>query len=127
MKTEKLPTEKELRTIYEETIVNLISSTKYVDLSFYGFIIAKCRVNFDPKFPTCGVHFRDNNFQLTIGGGFADWTLQERIAVLIHETRHILGLHMFRKGERDHQLFNVAADVAINQLIQNLPEGAQFP
>jgi predicted metal-dependent peptidase len=34
---------------------------------------------------------------------------------------------MFRKGERDHKLFNVAADIAINQLISNLPEGALFP
>jgi predicted metal-dependent peptidase len=34
---------------------------------------------------------------------------------------------MFRKGEREHELFNVAADIAINQLIDNLPEGGQFP
>jgi predicted metal-dependent peptidase len=116
-----------IQEFYQETVVNLISSTKYVDLSFYGFILAKCKVSYDEKFPTAGVSFENNNFHLTIGKKFLEWNLDERIAVLIHETRHILGLHMFRKGERDHELFNVATDIAINPIIDNLPEDALFP
>ena len=114
-----------LKELYQESVVNLISAQKYVNLSFYGFILSKCRIEYDEKFPTLGVTFQDNTFLLVIGGKFREWTLDERIAVLIHETKHIFGLHMFecRKGNRDHDLFNVAADIAINQTIVNLPEG----
>ena len=42
---------------------------------------------------------------------------------------HILFAHIARKEDRDHQLFNVATDCAINQLIdrQHLPDGCIFP
>jgi len=114
---------------YQESIVKLISNPTYVKLSFYGFILAKMNVIFDPKFPTLGVSFDKGsiNYNLKIGDYFNTLTQEERIAVLIHECRHILGLHLIRKGERDHELFNIAADIAINQLIDNLPDGVQYP
>jgi len=117
----------ELKNLYEETVVNLISNVRYVNLSFYGFILAKCNVSYDKKFPTLGVAFQNNAYHLVIGGKFEEWELEQRIAVLIHEVRHILGLHTFRKGERDHQLWNIACDIAINQTIKNLPEEGVFP
>ena len=118
-----------LQEKFQEAVVNLISNEKYVDLSFYGFIIAKLNVKYVKDMPTAGVKFNKDslNYDLMIGQAFDNWTLEERIAVLIHECRHILGLHTIRKGERDHQLFNVAADIAINQLIKNVPEGGVFP
>ena len=114
---------------YQEIVIKLISSEKYVDLSFYGFILAKLNIQFDPTFPTLGVYFNKDllNYTLTIGSYFNNLSEEERIAVLIHECRHILGLHTFRKGDRDHNLFNIAADIAINQLIKNLPEGGMYP
>ena len=116
-----------VRPAYEEAIVNMMSNAKMVNVSFYSFILAKCKVVFDPSVPTAGVNFTGTSYNLFLGEQFAKWTLEERIAVLVHESRHILGGHMFRKGERDHQLFNIAADIAMNQLIDNLPEGVMFP
>jgi len=118
-----------LQEKFQEAVVNLISNEKYVDLSFYGFIIAKLNVKYAKNMPTAGVSFNKDslNYNLMIGHAFDKWNLEERIAVLIHECRHILGLHTIRKGERDHQLFNVATDIAINQLIRNIPEGGVFP
>jgi len=129
MKETKLSTIQEIQTQYQEAVVKLISNEEYVDLSFYGFILAKLNVIYDPTFPTLGVSFseEDISYTLKIGSYFTTLTLEERIAVLIHETRHILGLHVVRKGNRDHKLFNIAADISINQLIKNLPKGALYP
>lgn len=115
------------RRPYEEAVVNLLSNKNMAKLSFYGYILAKCKVVLDERLPTLGVTFEETHYKLVVGKQFNDWSLNERIAVLIHESKHILGGHIFRKGERDHQLFNIAADIAINQTIANLPEMALFP
>ncbi len=115
------------RPSYEETILKLISNPDYAKLSFYGFILAKCKVVFNDAVPTLGVSFDKTTYTLVIGRQFKDWTLDQRIAVLIHETKHILGGHVFRKGERNHEMFNVATDIAINQTIDNLPGFALMP
>ena len=49
--------------------------------------------------------------------GFNSYPLEQRLGILKHEMLHILYNHMRRKGDRDHQGFNIAADCAINQLI----------
>ena len=58
---------------------------------------------------------------------FKSINLDERLAVLVHECQHVILQHVFRKGERNHKLFNLAADIAINQKIKNLPEGGFYP
>jgi len=56
-------------------------------------------------------------------------TLNQQIGILTHECLHIINQHIFRKGTRDHRLFNIAGDIAINQSIPRdfLPEGAMYP
>jgi len=115
------------RPAFEDSLVNMMSNRKMIDVQFYSFIIAKCKVIFDANLPTAGINFTGTSYNLFIGRAFIEWTLEERIAVLVHECRHILGGHIFRQGKRDQKLFNVASDVAMNQLINNLPEGALFP
>jgi len=44
-------------------------------------------------------------------------TLGEVKGVLCHEVMHIANGHNYRRGERDHYLWNVACDYAINPLI----------
>ena len=114
---------------YRETIVKLLSKPDYVKLSFYGFILAKLEVKFDPEFPTLGVRFDEGilNYELTIGDYFLSLSEAEKIAVLIHECQHIINLHTSRREDRDHELYNIAADIAINQMIDNLPEDALYP
>lgn len=54
-------------------------------------------------------------------------SLKELVAVLAHETCHVAGLHHLRKGSREHFKWNVAADAAINALLDDadltLPNG----
>lgn len=57
-------------------------------------------------------------------------TDNELMGVLVHEVWHVLLLHHTRSGGRDKELWNVAADLAINPICieQNLvlPKGALF-
>jgi len=46
-------------------------------------------------------------------------TLNETIFVLAHETMHCIMDHMGRRGAREHNRFNQAADYVINQLLVN--------
>lgn len=61
--------------------------------------------------------------------GFNSYTLEQRLGILKHEMLHILYNHMRRRGDRDHRGFNIAADCAINQLIDrnHLPAEGIFP
>lgn len=55
-------------------------------------------------------------------------TEEEIIAVLIHEVLHIVLYHHTRMGKRDHNLWNIACDYAVNPIVKRmnlkLPDGA---
>ena len=118
------------RTGFEDAFQNMMSSPKFVEKSFYSFVIAKMQVTIDKSVPTAGVGFQNNNFHLVINPDFFNpLPLKQRIGILVHEADHILLKHVFRKGTRDHRLFNIACDIALNQYIGKdwLPEGGMFP
>ena len=46
-------------------------------------------------------------------------------AVLVHECGHVVGLSFFRKGSRNHRLWNVATDYIINRDL--LEDGFKLP
>lgn len=56
-------------------------------------------------------------------------THEELKAVLIHESMHVLLHHIARASHFNYGMkgFNIAADMAINCSIQNLPQGALYP
>ncbi len=56
---------------------------------------------------------------------FMSMTPGQRIGVMVHECCHPAFLHMARTGNRDHDLFNVAADHAINLML--LDRGFELP
>ena len=43
----------------------------------------------------------------------------ERDGVYLHELLHMALLHNFRRGIRDHKIFNIAADIVVNGMIVN--------
>lgn len=55
----------------------------------------------------------------------------ERRFLLAHEVWHIVFLHFMRRGTRDRFLFNIAADMEINNMLKNerfkVPAGALLP
>jgi len=54
-------------------------------------------------------------------------TQEEKIAVLEHEILHILNKHLLRTENRNHYVWNLANDLAINQYIKGLPYGGMCP
>lgn len=54
-------------------------------------------------------------------------TQEEKIAVLEHEILHILNKHLLRIENRNHYVWNLANDLAINQYIKGLPYGGMCP
>ena len=118
------------REPFQDAYVNLLSSTIYAKYSFYGFILSKMVTSFTRAIPTAGAGFTNNNYQLLINPDFFNpLPLEQRMGILLHEAMHVILKHIFRVGERDHMLFNVAADIALNQHIERswLPEGAMYP
>ena len=57
-----------------------------------------------------------------------DNIMAHNVGVLAHEVMHVSNGHCLRKGKRDHKLFNVACDYAINPILVDggfiLPDGA---
>ena len=56
-----------------------------------------------------------------------DQIMLHNVGVLAHEVMHVTNGHMLRRGDRNHKLFNVACDFAINPILVKggfeLPEG----
>ncbi len=57
---------------------------------------------------------------------------KQRVFLLAHETMHVVYMHMLRRGDRDAQKFNIAADYVINlelvdQGIEMIPGGLIDP
>jgi predicted metal-dependent peptidase len=109
------------REIFEETMVNSLVDPQYV---FYAHVIASTKISFDEKFPApAGVCFRKNQYNLIINPTtFNQFTLKERKGVLVHEALHIVLRHLGRFKNKDRKIANMAADIAINQFIKDLPE-----
>jgi len=120
-----------MREIFELPFSKLMSNPDYAQASFYSFIIAKMKVQLTNEVPTAGVAWAEKKYNLYINPEFFETlSVNERIGVLIHEALHVMLKHNFRQGERDQRLFNIAADIALNQLINapaELPEGAMLP
>lgn len=78
---------------------------------FFGVLLLKLKIVFTTRFPVCavdGVHLYVN----------PNWILETPMpkirGVFCHEVMHLAMGHHARQGTRRHDLFNVAADFAIN-------------
>lgn len=113
------------RAAFEESIVAMFTDTISGN-NFYAHLVAKCKVRMSNTLPTAGVSFTNSAYNLTINPFFFD-SLQpkERIDVIKHELLHIMYRHLtVRKDFADHEQANIAMDMAINQALRYLPEGA---
>ena len=90
--------------------------------AFYSAIAMRLPGRCSPEVET----FATNGKEIIYNPDFIA-TLSEReiVGVICHEVLHVAVLHHCRKGNRDHQRWNIACDLAINQII--LEGGLSLP
>ena len=94
---------------------------------FYGLFLIGINKKYRDDLPTAGVSKNGMGVQLAINPAFFDGlTDKQQIGLLKHEILHIgFGHLLIRDKYDDQKLFNIAADLEINQYIATdcLPEG----
>ena len=103
------------------------TKTLILEEPFYGLFIVGLNKTYRKDIPTAGVSQNGIGVQLAINPDYFDaLNADERKGLLKHEILHISFGHLLvRDLYSDKQLFNVAADLEINQYIKSscLPEG----
>jgi len=113
-------------------IDKLARATKELMLKepFYGLFLITLNKVWNNKIDTAGVSKNGINMQLAINPTFWENLSPEyRVGILKHEILHIAFQHLsLRDKYKDHRLFNIAADLEINQYIDKdyLP-GGNYP
>jgi predicted metal-dependent peptidase len=94
---------------------------------YYGLFLVMTEKQWSDKIPTAGVAKHNINYKLLINPEFWDnLSLNHRIGLTKHEMLHLAFFHPLMKDSfDDDKLFNIAADLEINQYIEDefLPEG----
>lgn len=103
------------------------SKTLIFSEAFYGLFLIGLNKKYRMDIQTAGVSKLGIGVQLSINPEFfMDLTIDQRIGLLKHELLHISFGHLiYRDRFQDKKLFNIAADIEINQYIDSiqLPEG----
>ena len=103
------------------------SKTLILDEPYYGLFLIGLNKQIRKDIPTAGVSKNGIGVQLSINPGFfADLNEKQRVGLLKHELLHVSFGHItMRDRFSNHKLFNIAADLEINQYIaaDQLPEG----
>jgi predicted metal-dependent peptidase len=94
---------------------------------FYGLFLIGINKQFSDKIPTAGVSKHGVGMQLTVNPEFyTNLSEDHRSGLIKHELLHIAFGHLIMRDlYSDHKLFNIAADLEINQYIpeEKLPDG----
>lgn len=97
---------------------------------FYGIFALSLNKEFSDVVPTAGVAKMGINYKLAINPTFWDSIeMNVKEGILQHELLHIAFFHLYlQDAYSDKQLFNVAADMEVNQYIEreNLPQEGIF-
>lgn len=99
---------------------------------FMGAVLQSLTISYGHQIPTAGISFNTDakHWEMIINPYFFCRKLNadQRKAVLLHELAHIMHKHPLRVpflkiSPRKRMVMNIAADMAINQFIKNLPKG----
>jgi len=103
------------------------SKTLILEEPFYGLFLVGLNKVFRKDIPTAGVSKHGIGVQLAVNPEFLNnLSLEHRIGLVKHEILHISFGHLITRDRySDKKLFNIAADLEINQYIRSdyLPEG----
>mgnify|MGYP003641195796 FL=1 len=113
-----------------KNIQDLVAKTTkelILDEPFYGLFLIGINKQFSERVPTAGVSKLGIGMQLTINPEFyTNLSLPHRVGLIKHELLHIAFGHLIMRDlYSNHKLFNIAADLEINQYIDEskLPDG----
>jgi predicted metal-dependent peptidase len=118
------PAIKNSRKAFDEAVAHMGVNQTHENYLFYLHVIAACRSVMDDNFPApAGVCFQKTHYTMFINPTmFGKYPVNERIGILAHEVCHIIFLHLSRIHERNPKLWNFATDLAINQMIKDIPK-----
>ncbi len=97
---------------------------------FYGHVMQLLPRRFSNAIPTAAVGIKNGLIEMLFNADFFinELNASERVGVLKHEILHIIFRHLYRnkKYERVRLIYNIAADLVVNQYIGNwqLPDNA---
>jgi|GEM_PF-344575 len=101
----------------EETVVGLIRGQP-----FYAHLLSVLNIQDDDRVQVAGYSIQGGKIILHINSFvFDQLTLDNRCRVMIHELLHIIARHSSRQRNRESNLWNVACDIAVNQMIEGIP------
>lgn len=119
----------------EESVKQLLQSTVYALMKkdpFLGGLIQEVNLAINEACPTAYMGFDKQTLKFSMGVNphyFKDVLKpDERVAVIEHELLHFTHMHLKRMKftdipDHEKKLWNIAADMSINQYISNLPKG----
>src|SRR6266700_4349565 len=98
---------------------------------FYASFLQEIAIQYNEQIPTAAMTYNKekNEFKMLLNPNFfTSLELQQRVAILHHETLHFMNQHLFRffqegLSEDEEKKQMIATDLAINQYINNLPSG----
>lgn len=111
--------QKELDKAWDELVVSVFKGS---NRAFYGSLMSSLELKWDESISTAVV---TPDMEIIWNPRFFLGLPKEtRKFILLHEIEHIARLHMLRKGDRDHKLWNYACDYEIN--LAQVDEGLTY-
>jgi len=111
--------------VFEEIIQKCILQVRR-ECSFFGSLMLFAQIEKSKNLPTAATDGRKIFFNEEFLNSLSS---QEQNALMLHEVLHMALLHVTRRQSRDPHIWNIAADIVVNDLIERntsfpLPEGA---
>ena len=111
--------------MFEEIIQKCILQVRR-ECSFFGSLMLFAQIETTKKLPTAATDGRKIFFNEEF---LYSLSSKEQNALMLHEVLHMALLHVTRRQNRDPHIWNIAADIVVNDLIERntsfpLPQGA---
>tara|TARA_B100000965_G_scaffold236065_1_gene197761 strand:- start:155 stop:1324 length:1170 start_codon:yes stop_codon:yes gene_type:complete len=111
--------------MFEEIIQKCILQVRR-ECSFFGSLMLFAQIETTKKLPTAATDGRKIFFNVEF---LYSLSSKEQNALMLHEVLHMALLHVTRRQNRDPHIWNIAADIVVNDLIERntsfpLPQGA---
>tara|TARA_B100000242_G_scaffold294119_1_gene274930 strand:+ start:12331 stop:13497 length:1167 start_codon:yes stop_codon:yes gene_type:complete len=111
--------------MFKETIQKCILQVRR-ECSFFGSLMLFAQIETTKKLPTAATDGRKIFFNEEF---LYSLSSKEQNALMLHEVLHMALLHVTRRQNRDPHIWNIAADIVVNDLIERntsfpLPQGA---